>query len=492
VLWLMLACRPPATEESGRPPQTACAAPNLRKAQALNPADFEPQDPDYGMLGVILEDMDGDGDLDLAVANSYRDGVVYVNDGAGNFSPFASIPEGTSMAAADMDGDGAVELILTRIFDPNLILYTDGRPPQPFGGADTEDYSISLADVDGDGDLDAYTAAYNNDLNLDALESGAGTGNALWENQDGVFRPANPPLQADVADDVGFMGQWFDADSDGDLDLYTVNDFGPQIGRNRLLLNQGDWIFKDAEDCHCDVAIYGMGAAVGDPNGDGEPDLYLSNLAGPVLLTSTGQGEFVDSTAAMGASVPATAERLAGWGTAFVDLNADGADEAVMVFGTLHIGDDPKQITDLDPEFQDGPEQRDLVLQGGGQGFVEVDAGFNDTRPGRNLLVGDLDGDGDADLVTGGLWYVQTWENQADCTPILIDLPPHAIGAKVQVQSDLGTQTRWLAPAGLRSTSSSQVFAGSLGMALVTVTWPDGSQWQQDDVAPGTRLEPTW
>lgn len=492
MLWILLACRPPATEESGELPQSACSAPQLRQAQAIDTADLVPSNPDFGMLGVILEDMDADGDLDLVVASSAQDGAVFLNDGAGQFTRFATIPEGTSMAAADMDGDGALELLLTRSFDTNLVLFTDGRPPLEFGDTESEDYSISLADVDGDGDLDAYTAAYNNNLDLDNLVGKAGTGNALWENQDGMLLPASPALLPEVADDVGFMGQWFDADGDGDLDLYTVNDFGPQIGRNRLLLNQGDWQFTDAEDCNCDLAIYGMGAAVGDPNGDGLPDLYLSNLAGPVLLTNAGQGQFVDSTAAMGASIPGTAERLAGWGTAFVDLNGDGADEAVMVFGTLHIGDDPKEITDLDSGFQDGPEQRDLVLQGSATGFQEVDAGFNDTRPGRNLMVGDLDGDGDADLVTAGLWYVQTWENQADCTPILVDLPPHAIGAKVQVQSELGTKTHWLAPAGLRSTSSSQVFSGSLGLARVTVTWPDGTQWQQNGVPPGTRLEPTW
>ena len=492
MLWLMLACTAPATEESGALPQPRCSPPLLREAQALDTTELVPSNPDYGMLGVLLEDMDADGDLDLVVATSSKDGMVYLNDGAGQFAQLTSIPEGTSMVAVDMDGDGALELVLTRAYDTNLILYTDGRAPLPFGDESTEDYSISLADVDGDGDLDAYTAAYNNALSLDELEGGAGTGSALWENRDGTFHPASPALLPEVADDVAFMGQWFDADADGDLDLYTVNDFGPQIGRNRLLLNQGDWRFTDAADCSCDVAIYGMGAAVGDPNGDGLPDLYLSNLNGPVLLTNAGQGAFVDSTAAMGASVPGTAERMAGWGTAFVDLNADGADEAVMVFGTLHLGDDPKRITDLDPDFQDGDAQRDLVLQGGEQGFVEVDAGFNDTRPGRNLLVGDLDGDGDADLVTAGLWYVQTWENQADCSPILVDLPPNAIGAKVEVQSELGTQTHWLAPSGLRSTSSSQVFSGSLGLALVTVTWPDGTQWQQADVPPGTRLEPTW
>ena len=91
-----------------------------------------------------------------------------------------------------------------------------------------------------------------------------------------------------------------------------------------------------------------------------------------------------------------------------------------------------------------------------------------------------------------GLWYIQTWENQADCAHIVVDLPPNAIGAKVEITSELGTSTRWVSPASVWSSSSSQIFSGSLGMALVTVTWPDGTQWQQNDVAPGTRLEPTW
>lgn len=492
MIWLLLACKgAPPVETGGPAPQ--CPSPALQPLQALEVQEFAPTQPEGGgSLGLALADLDQDGDLDLAVASMEADSPIYENDGSGQLTLKGTFPRGTGLAVGDMDGDGTPELILARPFEPNLIVYLDGRTPSPFGDATSEDFSVSVADVDGDGDLDAYTAAYNTQLQPPNLSGGQGTGNALFENVDGLLQPAEPALPADLADDVGFQGQWLDADGDGDLDLYTVNDYGPFTGRNRLLLNQGDWVFTDAEDCQCDLAMYAMGAAVSDVTGDGLPELYLSNLGGPILLSATGDGRFVDSTAALGASVANTPERLAGWGTAFVDLNGDSHDEAAMVFGTLVPGGSGDEVSDLEPEFQDGAEQRDLILQGSGSGFSEVDAGFNDTRPGRVLLVGDLDGDGDPDLVTAGLWYVQTWENQASCPHLRVDLPPEAVGAKVEVSSGYGTSTRWLAPASVWSSSSSQIFAGSAGPATVTVTWPDGSQWQQDGVAPGTRLEPTW
>ena len=492
MFWLLLACTKDTPVETAAPARS-CAAPSLSMARALDVDEFAPTQPSGGgSLGLALEDLDGDGDLDLAVASMEAESLIYENDGQGNFTLIRRFERGTGLAVGDMDGDAQVELVLVRPFEPNLVIYLDDRAPTEFGGLQSEDFSVSLADVDGDGDLDAYTAAYNTQLHPPELEGEKGTGNALFENVDGVLSPASPPLPADLADDVGFMGQWLDADADGDLDLYTVNDYGPYTGRNRLLLNQGDWVFTDAQDCSCDLAMYAMGAAVGDPSGDGLPELYLSNLGGPILLSATGDGRFVDTTAASGASVANTPERLAGWGTAFVDLNGDGAVEAAMVFGTLVPGGSGDEVNDLEPTFQDGAEQRDLLLQGSPDGFAEVSAGFDDTRVGRNLLVGDLDGDGDPDLVTAGLWYIQTWENHADCPHLVIDLPPNAIGAKVQVRSELGQSTHWLAPASVWSSSSSQIFAGSLGLASVTVTWPDGSQWQQDDVPPGTRLEPTW
>jgi hypothetical protein len=494
MLWLLLACsKDIPIQESDSAPTLNCAAPSLSMAQALDVNEFAPTQPSGGgSLGLALADLDGDGDLDLAVASMETDSPIYENDGHGNFSLVSQFARGTGLAVGDMDGDGQLELVLARAFEPNLVVYLDGRAPTEFGGAESEDFSVSLADVDGDGDLDAYTAAYNTQLQPPDLQGGEGTGNALFENKDGALLPADPALPSDLADDVGFMGQWLDADADGDLDLYTINDYGPFTGRNRLLLNQGEWLFQDATECSCDLAMYAMGAAVGDPSGDGLPELYLSNLGGPILLSATGDGRFVDITAATGASVANTPERLAGWGTAFVDLNGDSFDEAAMVFGTLVPGGSGSEVTELEPEFQDGAAQRDLILQGSPDGFAQVSAGFDDTRAARNLLVGDLDGDGDPDLVTAGLWYIQTWENQADCAHIVVDLPPNAIGAKVEITSELGTSTRWVAPASVWSSSSSQIFSGSLGMALVTVTWPDGTQWQQNDVAPGTRLDPTW
>lgn len=501
-LALLIACSKDTPSDSDSAPVVqwpACAAPTLTPTQSLEPVREPASLSPHGSVGAALEDLDGDGDLDLALVTMEGEGLLYVNDGSGAFTVApVTLPPATGLATGDMDGDGVVDLLLTIPNAPDMIAFTDGRTPIEFGDSEAEEFSIAVADMDGDGDLDVFTSAYNTALQPSDLEGGQGTGSRLYENQgDGSMVDVSARIPADVLDDVAFMAQWVDADGDGDLDLYTANDYGPYTGRNRLLLNDGSGQFSDATDCACDRAMYAMGVAVGDPTGDGLPELYVSNLGGPVLFSATGTGAFVDITAATGASVPNSADRLAGWGTQFVDLSGDGRDDVAMVFGTLTPGSDGSDAEDLDPSFQDGAAQRDLFMLATDQGFVEApEAGFTDDRVGRDLLVGDLDGDGDPDLVSAGIWYVQTWHTESECQHVVVDLPPSAVGARVQAVQGERISTRWMLPASTWSTSASQVFLG-LGPASedtvsVTVTWPDGSTWTQDNVAGGSRLEPTW
>ena len=121
-----------------------------------------------------------------------------------------------------------------------------------------------------------------------------------------------------------------DLDGDGDLDAYLV-----QSGRvpgaasapgadaqalgNRLFLNQGDGMFRLAEDSGAEHAGYGMGVVAGDYDNDGDVDLHVTNLGANALLRNDGRGRFEDVAAAAGVADP-------GWGTAaaFADFDADG------------------------------------------------------------------------------------------------------------------------------------------------------------------------
>lgn len=117
----------------------------------------------------------------------------------------------------------------------------------------------------------------------------------------------------------------FDMDADGDLDAYLVQsgslypDAGPNAP-NQLFENRGGGQFREVTETHGagDVG-YGMGVACGDVDGDGDTDLYVTNLGPNALWLNDGTGHFSDVTATAGVGDP-------GWGSsaAFFDLEGDG------------------------------------------------------------------------------------------------------------------------------------------------------------------------
>lgn len=194
---------------------------------------------------VFAADLDGDGDLDLAVPNAMTDNVsVLFNDGNGVFVPQPALqyPSGSgpnSVVAADLDGDGYCDLAVTNVSADNLffhlnnrngtfaaqIVYAVGDAPAP--------RSIRAADLDGDGDLD-----------LSTVNAGSDDVSVLLNNGDGTFAPQSvyavgwAPNGTSVAD----------MDGDGDLDLAVENILDKDIS---VLLNNGDGTFAP----HVDYSI---------------------------------------------------------------------------------------------------------------------------------------------------------------------------------------------------------------------------------------------
>ncbi len=213
----------------------------------------------------------------------------------------------------------------------------------------------------------------------------------------------------------------FDADEDGDLDLYCVQSGAlPQPGggpdrfvipngarrpTNRLFLNDGRARFADATARSGDgaQARYGMGVAVGDADGDGHEDLFLTNLGDDVLLKGDGQAAFRDVTAPSGIVEP-------GWstGAAFFDADDDGdLDLFVTSYVLIDLANPP-----WCGERKDGwrsychpdafPGAEDHFWRNKGDGTFEdrtQAAGFSDPNgKGLCVLASDLDGDGHVDL----------------------------------------------------------------------------------------------
>jgi hypothetical protein len=160
--------------------------------------------------------------------------------------------------------------------------------------------------------------------------------------------PAGPPLFRDVTEEVGlsflhdagpapgdyFMPQaigsgaaLFDYDGDGRLDIYLIHNAGPHSKSTNRLFHQEDGCFRDVSaGSGLDIAGYGMGAAVGDVNNDGRPDILVTQYGGSRLFLNNGDGTFTDITREAGLD-------LALWGTSasFVDYDRDGWLDLVVV-----------------------------------------------------------------------------------------------------------------------------------------------------------------
>jgi hypothetical protein len=214
-----------------------------------------------------------------------------------------------------------------------------------------------------------------------------------------------------------------DLDGDGDLDAYLVQS-GSLVdpaadGANRLYANRGDGRFDDVTTASgAGERGYGMGVAAGDVDGDGDTDLYVTNLGANALLANQGGLRFADATRESGTGDDA-------WGTsaAFADLDADGdldlfvanyvfwspADE--LVCETSVVGPDY-----CSPKSYGAPAPDTLYRNEGDGRFADVSAAAGLRGAfgnGLGVLCADFDVDGRTDVFVANDGTVdQLWRNE--------------------------------------------------------------------------------
>ncbi len=230
---------------------------------------------------VFCADLDGDGDLDLAVANSGSDNVsILKNNGDGTYQSAVNYVVGMypySVFCADLNGDNDLDLAVANISGSVSILKNNGdgtyQSAVSFGAGDGP-YSVFCADLDGDGDLDLAVANFNSD-NVSILKN----------NGDGTFQSA-------VKYEAGsypYSVFCADLDGDGDLDVAVANDGTNNVS---ILKNNGDGTFQSAVN-------YGAGDApvsvfCADLDGDTDLDLAVANVnnSNVSIFKNNGDGTF--------------------------------------------------------------------------------------------------------------------------------------------------------------------------------------------------------
>ena len=389
--------------------------------------------------GVALFDYDNDGYLDIYFVNSLTvdlaakhqktKSALYHNNGDGTFTEVTDkagvgdVGFGMGVAVGDYNNDGFDDLYVTCLGRNHLFknngngTFTDvtnkagvGDPRWSTGAA--------FLDYDNDGKLDLFVSNYV-DFDLDHLpEFGKGrtcqfkgvpvqcgprglpgAGDSLYHNNgDGTFTDVSK--KAGVSDPNGYYGLGVicsDFDEDGYVDIFVANDSTP----NFLYHNNGDGTFKEigftsgtaVNESGSEQGC--MGVTVGDYDRDGKLDLFITNFDDEynILYHNDGHNAFTDVSYT--AKLAEVSLPYVGWGTKFFDYDNDGWLDLFVVNGHAY------------PQ-RDHYRQRELLHHNNRDGtFSEVAAQMGTAlmqeRVGRGAAFGDIDNDGDIDIVVNDL-----------------------------------------------------------------------------------------
>ena len=385
--------------------------------------------------GVALFDFDNDGDLDLYFVNGSTlpkvdtpmppTNVLYRND-EGVFTDVtneASVGDtgyGLGCCVGDYNNDGFTDLYVTN-YGANVLYrnngdstFTDVADIAAVAG-DQFSSGCAFVDVDADGYLDLYIVNYvqfDPATNPECTRQGVrtyctpealpGSVDILYRNNgDGTFTDISEKAGVGTTSGKGLGVVCGDIDNDGDADIFVANDTTP----NFLYRNERDSLKMTEDALFAGVALSeegraysGMGANLGDFDNDGYLDIVITNFQDQTnSLYHNAQGGFFNEVSFAKGVGERSLPYLA-WGVDFVDFNNDGWLDLFVANG--HLDDN---IAEIDP-IGTYPQSNQLFLNNRGINFSEIpDATIAQRKVSRGTAFGDIDNDGDVDVVISNL-----------------------------------------------------------------------------------------
>ena len=432
----------------------------------------------YGM-GVAVGDINNDGRPDLYVTNLGAN-RMFLNKGNGTFEDVTAKTHtddprwSTSASFFDYDRDGWLDLMVV-----NYAEFSPGNTPKCYAATSAPDYCTPRV----------FRAP----------------GNRLFHNKgDGTFEDATVSAGVDKEFGHGLGIVTADFDRDGWIDIYVANDGDP----NQLWINQRNGTFKN-EALLAGAAVNrngqaeaGMGVDAGDFDGNGTDDIFITHLMDETntLFLNLGQGLFEDRTREAGLGMPG--RRFTGFGTLFFDYDNDGWPDLLVTNGAVQLI--PELMGKGDPFPLGQPNQ---LFHNTGKGvFIEVldqlPAEFSLNQVGRGAAFGDLDNDGDTDvLITNNNQPARLFVNQIGNRNHWLGLRltgksgSDALGARVQVTvtKNLVLGRRVRTDGSYLSANDPRVLFGlgsSRTVESARVYWPDGvsEEWKDLPVDRYTTL----